>query len=258
MKIVILGVGHMGSWFMNQLSADHDIAVFDIDESKIDSSAKAKWLKSLSEISSFNPEMLINAVSLENTISAYNEVLKSLSDNCLLCDLASVKGDLQENYDRWGRPFVSVHPMFGPTFADLNSLKEESLIIITESDPKGAKFFEDLFSKLQVDIFKYSFAEHDDTIAYSLTTPFVASLVFAGCIEASAVPGTTFKKHREIAKGLLSEDDNLLAEVLFNEHSIKQIENITGRLEHLKHIIKDRDNQEAAKFFSKLRANMKR
>ena len=29
-------------------------------------------------------------------------------------------------------------------------------------------------------------------------------------------PGTTFKKHMAIAKGLLSEDDYLLQEILFN------------------------------------------
>lgn len=39
-------------------------------------------------------------------------------------------------------------------------------------------------------------------------------------------PGTTFKKHMAIAKGLLSEDDYLLQEILFNPRTPSQVENI--------------------------------
>ena len=43
-------------------------------------------------------------------------------------------------------------------------------------------------------------------IAYSLTLPFASTMVFAACMNNTAVPGTTFRKHLEIAKGLLQED----------------------------------------------------
>jgi prephenate dehydrogenase len=75
-------------------------------------------------------------------------------------------------------------------------------------------------------------------------------------MDNSAVPGTTFAKHSQIAKGLLSEDDHLLAEVIFNPEALSQIEKVTGRLEYLKHIIRDKDFKEAQRFFSTLRKNM--
>ncbi len=75
-------------------------------------------------------------------------------------------------------------------------------------------------------------------------------------MDASAVPGSTFKKHQEIAKGLLSEDDTLLAEILFNPYSLTQLEEVTNKLEFLKHVIRQRDFDEAEKFFNRLRKNI--
>jgi prephenate dehydrogenase len=93
-------------------------------------------------------------------------------------------------------------------------------------------------------------------MAYSLTIPFVSSLAFAACIDAKAVPGTTFKKHKSIAESLLAEDDRLLSEILFNPYSLVEIDRITQRLEFLKHVIKGRDYEEARLFFERLRKNI--
>jgi prephenate dehydrogenase len=70
---------------------------------------------------------------------------------------------------------------------------------------------------------------------------------FAPCLTEKVVPGTTFKKHWEIAKGLLSKDDHLLSEILSNPYSLRGLERITARLEFLKHVIKGRDYEEALK-----------
>ena len=93
-------------------------------------------------------------------------------------------------------------------------------------------------------------------MAYSFTTPFVASLMFAACMKKTAVPGSTFAKHKKIAEGVLSEDDQLLSEILFNMNSIEQLDRITGRMEYLKHIIKSRDKEIMKEFLDELRKNM--
>jgi prephenate dehydrogenase len=59
-----------------------------------------------------------------------------------------------------------------------------------------------------------------------------------------------------LARGLLSEDDHLLAEILFNPHSVAELNKITSRLEFLKHIISARDQGEAKEFFRRLRENI--
>ena len=117
-------------------------------------------------------------------------------------------------------------------------------------------FFQKFFTRLKLNIFEYTFKKHDRMTAYSLTLPFASTLVFASCMNTSAVPGSTFKKHKEIATGLLSEDDYLLSEILFNSYSLQQLEKVTSRLEFLKHVIKGRDIEEARKFFNSLRKNL--
>jgi len=255
-KIAILGAGHMGSWLISELCQDNEVGVYDIDNSRTSGLAPAVVFTDLSELGDFKPDLLINAVSLRNTVEAFEAAAPHLPAYCLLCDVASVKSQIPAYYRMAKFRFASVHPMFGPTFANVQQLRDEHAIIISDSDPQGLRFFRDFFSRLQLKISEVSFAEHDRMIAYSLALPFASTMIFAACMERSTVPGTTFKKHLEIARGLLSEDDYLLAEVIFGPHSLEQLEKVTGRLEFLKHVIKGKDFEEARIFFSKLRHNL--
>jgi prephenate dehydrogenase len=257
MKIAVIGVGHMGSWLARTLAKDNDVAVYDVDKAKVKKLDHVTVLHDLSALSGFKPELLIDAVGIRQTVNVFKSLEGYLTKDCVLCDVASVKGDIPDYYKGSGFKFASVHPMFGPTFADIQSLKDENAVLITESDPKIKEFFKKLFVSLELKIFELSFDDHDKMIAYSLTLPFASTMVFAACMESSAVPGTTFKKHLAIAKGLLSEDDYLLADILFNKYSVKEIDKVTSRLEFIKHVIKGRDYEEAVKFFNKLRDNVK-
>lgn len=256
MKIAILGAGHMGSWLTELLSAEHEIALYDTDDTRVRKRYNVLPLQRLGEIRDFAPTLLINAVSLQHSKTAFEEVAPFLTGNCVLCDVASVKAGIAAYYKDAGFKFVSVHPMFGPTFADMYSLREENAVIISESCSEGKKFFHYLFERLGLQVFEYSFEEHDRMMAYSLTIPFVSSMIFAGCVDAKAVPGTTFKRHMAMAKGLLAEDDHLLAEILFNPHSATQLGRVTSQLDFLKHIIKGRDYETAREFFARLRHNI--
>lgn len=253
MKIAIIGAGKMGCWLAKALAEGNEVALYDRTPAKAQGVAKVKALRELSELAGFAPELLINAVSLQNTVSAFKEASAHLPKNCVIADVASVKGGLEEYYAQCGFRFASAHPMFGPTFADFDSLREENAAIIKESEPAIAEFFAKFFASFGIRIYEMSFKEHDKMMAYSLTTPFVSSLVFASCIDRTAVPGATFARHMKIAKGLLSEDDHLLCEILFNEQSVPQIEKISAKLQHLKHIIAGKDREEAKEFLDKLR-----
>ena len=55
----------------------------------------------------------------------------------------------------------------------------------------------------------------------------------------------------------MSEDDFLLTEILFNPHSVGQIEKIQDKLETLKQIIKEKDSAEMKNFLEEVRQNIR-
>ena len=256
MKILITGAGKMGTFLTDVLCIQHEVALYDTDPKKLRFVFNTLRLTQLDEIKEFEPELLINCVTLKYTIDAFEKVLPYLPQNCIISDIASVKTGLQEYYEKCGRRYVSTHPMFGPTFATLDNLSTQSAIIISESDHMGKAFFKDLYQSLHLWIFEYSFEEHDETIAYSLSIPFASTLVFASVMKHQEAPGTTFKRHMDIAKGLLSEDDFLLSEILFNPHTPRQVENIRKELLDLLDIIETKDNERMLGFLTKVRKNI--
>lgn len=257
MKILILGAGKMGSFFADVLSFDHEVAVLDPDPRKLRFIYNTERMSDPAAVTAFEPELVINAATLRYTIPAFEMVLPYLPERCILSDIASVKTGLEAFYRERTRPFVSTHPMFGPTFASLSDLSTQSAIIISESSHLGKVFFRDLYQHLRLNVFEYTFSEHDKTIAYSLSIPFASTLVFASVMKHQDAPGTTFKKHMSIAEGLLSEDDYLLTEILFNPYTSAQVESIRNKLRELLEIIGDKDSERMSAFLTEVREHIR-
>jgi prephenate dehydrogenase len=253
MRILILGAGKMGSFFTDLLSFEHEVAVLEKDPKRMRFIYNAIRMQSPEEIKDFAPELVINCVTLNYTIDAFKRTLPYLKPYCIISDIASVKNNLKEFYATCGLPYVSTHPMFGPTFANLANLTKENTIIISEGDHLGKIFFKDLYSKLRLNIFEYTFEEHDKVVAYSLGIPFASTLVFAATMVHQDAPGTTFKRHMKIARGLLSEDDYLLTEILFNPRTPRQIARIQEKLSALQEMIAAKDTVRMKEFLEDVR-----
>jgi prephenate dehydrogenase len=256
MKILVLGAGKMGTFITDVLCLNHEVALFDTDPKRLRFVFNTLRMTKHEEVKAFEPELVINCVTLKFTIEAFESILPYLPKNCILSDIASVKTGIQAYYQSTGMRYVSTHPMFGPTFATLDNLSTQSAIIISESDHMGKAFFKDLYGSLRLRIFEYSFDEHDETIAYSLSIPFASTLVFASVMIPQEAPGTTFKRHMDIAKGLLGEDDFLLSEILFNPHTHNQVERIRAELKDLMDIIDNKDTQRMQAYLQKVRNNI--
>ncbi|SES95200.1 Prephenate dehydrogenase [Prevotella sp. kh1p2] len=247
----------MGSFFIDLLSFDHEVAVFEKDPRRMRFTYNCQRFTKVEEIKAFRPELLINAVTVKFTLPAFEEVLPYLPAECIISDISSVKTGLKDFYEHCGHPYVSTHPMFGPTFANLNQLSEENAIIINEGDYMGRIFFKDLYRKLGLNIYEYTFDEHDRTVAYSLSIPFVSTFVFAAVMKHQDAPGTTFKRHMKIAKGVLSEDDYLLQEILFNPYTHDQVAQIRTELKQLLEIIDHKDADGMKDYLTKIRKHVR-
>ena len=257
MKILIIGAGKMGTFFCDVLNMHHEVAIFDTNPDKLRFTFNTQRMTKLEEIKEFNPDLLINAATVKYTLNAFEMVMPYISDSCIISDIASVKTGLPEFYANCKHRFVSTHPMFGPTFASLSNLSTENAIIISESDHLGKVFFKDLYNQLHLNIFEYSFEEHDETIAFSLSIPFASTLVFASVMKHQDAPGTTFKRHMAIARGLMSEDDFLLSEILFNPNTPAQLAKIQSQLSRLNEIIVNHDSEKMTEFLEEVRNNIK-
>ena len=247
----------MGSFFLDLLSFEHEMAVYEKDPKRMRFTYNCQRFTQLEEIRQFAPELVINAVTVKFTIPAFEEVLPYLPADCILSDISSVKTGLKAYYETTSHRYVSTHPMFGPTFANLNQLSEENAIIINEGDYMGRIFFKDVYGKLGLNIYEYSFEEHDRTVAYSLSIPFVSTFVFAAVMKHQDAPGTTFKRHMRIAKGVLSEDDYLLQEILFNPYTHDQVAQIRSELKELLEIIDHKDAEGIKQYLTKIRKNVR-
>lgn len=257
MRICIIGAGKMGTILADSLCLTHEVAVHDRDIKRMQYTFNTRRLISLDEVRDFDPELLINAVTLKYTIQTFNEVLPYISRDCIIADIASVKTGLKDFYEASGHRYVSTHPMFGPTFANLKELRRNHAIIISEGDFLGRTFFKDFYAGLGLNIHEYTFDGHDRTIAYSLSIPFVSTMVFAACMKHQDAPGTTFTKHLEVAQGVLSEDDFLLSEILFNPYTPQQVGRIVEQLQRLLSIIQGHNSEEMAQYLDELRSNIK-
>ncbi|WP_303030263.1 prephenate dehydrogenase/arogenate dehydrogenase family protein [uncultured Duncaniella sp.] len=257
MKILILGAGKMGSFFCDLLSFDHEVAVYDPDPQRLRFTFNAMRFSDMAEVDEFAPQLVINASTVKYTLDAFRQVLPHLPETCIISDIASVKTGLPEFYATCGHPYVSTHPMFGPTFASLSNLGNENAIIISEGDHLGKVFFRDLYSRLKLNIVEYTFEQHDETIAYSLSIPFAATLAFASVMKHQEAPGTTFKRHMQIADGLMSEDEYLVSEILFNPHTPSQLQGILDKLSDLLEIVKRKDSKAMSAYLAQARENIK-
>ncbi len=256
MKILILGAGKMGSFFTDVLSFDHECAVYEIDPLRMRFLYNTQRFTTLDEIAAFQPDFVINCVTLKHTLNVFREIIPLLPKYCIISDISSVKTGFKEFYESAGLPYASTHPMFGPTFANLGALSQENAIVINEGDYLGRVFFLDLYRRLGLNVHEYSFEEHDEAMAYSLSVPFVSTFVFSAVMKHQDAPGTTFKRHLGIAKGVLSEDDTLLREILFNPRTKSHVEEIRKEMKNLIEIIDNHDEEALDQYLTKIRKNI--
>lgn len=246
----------MGSWLAETLCLDYDVAVYDTDPERLKYLYNTHRFRNPEDATGFAPDLMINASGLKQTEVAFREVIPFLPSGCIISDITSVKNGLSEFYRKSGMRFVSTHPMFGPTFGNIRELAGQNAIIISESDEEGKAFFREFYNRLRLQLFEYSFNEHDQVIAYSLSVPFSSTIVFSACMKKLEVPGTTFRKHLEIASGLLSEDDWLLSGILLNPYSLGKLTEISERLKQLIAMLEREDEEGLHELFARLRHNI--
>jgi len=83
MKILILGAGKMGTFLTDVLCLQHEVALFDTDPKRLRFVFNTLRMTDCEEIRAFEPELVINAVTLKYTIEAFEKVIPYLPKTAL-------------------------------------------------------------------------------------------------------------------------------------------------------------------------------
>ena len=100
----------MGSFFIDLLSFDHEVAVYEKDAKRLRFTYNCYRFTKMEEIEMFRPELVINAVTVKYTLPAFEEVLPHLSHDCIISDIASVKTGQAANPARHRSIVRRFHP----------------------------------------------------------------------------------------------------------------------------------------------------
>ena len=115
MRILILGAGKMGSFFTDILSFQHETAVFDVNPHQLRFVYNTYRFTTLEEIKEFEPELVINAVTVKYTLDAFRKVLPVLPKDCIISDIAC-KNRTEEVLRRKRLPICIQSPDVWPDF----------------------------------------------------------------------------------------------------------------------------------------------
>ena len=233
-RILIAGYGKMGSWLCTLLGKKYKCAVYEIDNDVRNQNPNVFFIDSASQISDFEPEIFINCVNLSNTITVFRDLSQYLTAGCILSDITSVKNDLQSYYSNCGHRFVSIHPMFGPTFTDMSRPVGRTAYLIGESDSLAKKFFNQIFIDEGIKTVECTFNEHDRLMSKLLSLPVLQAILFAGTGAIEPVKGTTYEKYHDLTRMVLGENQGLLNSILANPYTVSVISEMIETLSNAK------------------------
>lgn len=259
-RILIAGYGRMGSWLASGLSERARVAVYE-PVAAMTAPVMGNGLIFLDRpgaAADFSPDIFINCAPLKSTADVFRQFNGLLHRDCLIADIASVKRGLHLYYRESGRRFVSVHPMFGPTFSDMGKAEGLNCIVISESDEEGKEFFKDFFSGSGIVTCELSFSDHDRLMSQVLSVPYIATLLFATASGAGLTGGTTWRRYVSVAEGLFSEDREMLARIMTDNHTVERIEEMEEALSVLKGFIIEGDLKGVENFISSAEARFLR
>jgi prephenate dehydrogenase len=241
-RILIAGYGKMGSWLWSLLSKEYELAVLETGSVITKSAPDVNFLKNMADVKSYNPDLFLNCVSISKTLPVFSEMVSILPPECMLADIASVKNGLPDFYGNSGRRFVSLHPMFGPTFSDMSSPGGRTAYLIAESDANGKEFFKTCFEKAGIVIREVGFVEHDKLMATLLSVPVITALLFSAAATERAFPGTTYHRYAAVSGGVMNENAELLRMILSNRFTKEKIAKMADTLSSIAHSL-SRDSE---------------
>ncbi len=152
MKILIYGVGGMGSFFRDFFfSRGYDVAGYDIIKERRD--------VKIEQIGDF--DVIFVCVPMDAVKDALENIKRFARKDALLVEISSIKGQVLPLFDESGFDYLSIHPMFGPK----SEIGLSNIIVVVESGREEEKIILDEFRKAGAVISYLTRDKHDEKMA---------------------------------------------------------------------------------------------
>lgn len=227
-KVAVIGVGKMGSWFVNYFaSRNFTVSVYDAKRTGLAfASSNVAVVNSLEKCVS-DAELALICVPVRLTPEAVKECAKFMKESATLAEISSVKNKTFPALAKISNRVqpLCLHPMFGPGATVKNDLKVLLIPVRNEQREleKAHKFFEG--TRL---IVIPSAKDHDDAIGIVLGLTYFCNLALADFISSEnnkmlgKVAGTTFRLQSLIAESVMIDEPNLISVLISDNPSARK------------------------------------
>ncbi len=247
-KIVVIGGGGaLGGLFVRMFkSSGYDVSILEKDDwENADETLKDAGL-------------VLVAVPIRQTQAAI-EKLKTLSSNCILADVTSVKAmPLNIMLECHTGPVVGLHPMFGP---GINSLAKQ---VVVACHGRGQEHYEWLLKQISIwgaGIYTTCASEHDDAMAFIQVMRHFSSFVYGAHLAEEdpdldlliSLSSPIYRLELGMVGRLFAQNPVLYADIIFsNEKGLSLIQRYRDRLNECISLVEQGDKQAFIEQFHKI------
>jgi prephenate dehydrogenase len=231
MRIAVIGgAGLMGTWFVKYFTSKGFATVLTdlrMSAAKKVAHAYGAELAHSNIQAAEGADIALVCVPIEETTKILLEIAPHMRKDSIIAEISSIKNPALEALRisaRMGLKPLSLHPLFGPTAAEL---KGETIVVVPIVDEVAeVAYAKQLFD--EAELFTSEFEEHDRAMAIILSLTYFMNIAFAGMLKREdlrlirRLAGTTFTVQLAVTEGIMSEHQNLVISLLrlnpFNQY----------------------------------------
>jgi len=208
--LIVGGRGSMGQYFYQWFSdAGYRVRVLDRDDWK-----RAEKLCA-------GIELAMISVPIEITTAVARKLGPYLPEDCILCDITSVKVlPLEAMIEAHQGPVIGLHPLFGPT----TSTMDKQIVVMTPGrDQQACQWLVDQFAAWGSIILQTSSEEHDDIMSTVQTVRHFATFAFGQFLCRKGInlsrtlefSSPIYRLELGMVGRLFAQDASLYSEIIF-------------------------------------------
>jgi prephenate dehydrogenase len=260
-EVAIIGAGgKMGYWFSKYFNKKGvRVSAYDIDLTSLKPSNNMIICENFSECVE-TADLVLVCVPVKNTPSSTKKCASKMKSGAILAEISSLKHQSFKTLEKISTDIkpLCIHPMFGPGTIDIKQMK--ILLVPVKNEENELKILNDIFEGAIITVIPDANI-HDELIAIVLGLTHYVNIIFASFLSQEnhsylkEVSGTTFGVQSLLSESILTEEPNLIIDLLMNNPTVrKHIQKYLREANKVARLIFDEDDVKLKAKFVKIRS----